>query len=48
MASNWDSMVVIKNTISGGGKPCGQNFDPCFQEGGVFDETFVTVWHATE
>jgi hypothetical protein len=41
MASNWDLIVVIKYTISGGGKPCGQNFDPCFQEGGVFDETFA-------
>jgi hypothetical protein len=41
MASNWDLIVVIKNTISSGEKPCVQNFDPCFQEGVVFDETFA-------
>jgi len=32
---------VIQNTSSGGEKPRGQNFDPCFQAGGVFDETFA-------
>jgi hypothetical protein len=41
MASNWDLIVVIKNIISSGEKPCVQNFDPCFQEGVVFDETFA-------